>query len=84
MLTDTKVQLATNQKHMVKILDSRLDFIEYIDNNINKCNKIVGMLNRLSLALSRKILLTVYSKDDPSLMLSDTRMQLTTNRKYLV
>ena len=41
------------------ILDSKLDFNEHIDNQINKCNKITGLMKRLSLILSRKSLLTI-------------------------
>ena len=44
MLNDSKVQFATNQKHLLFILDSRLDFNEHIDNKINKCNKIISMM----------------------------------------
>ena len=57
MLNDTKVQFTTNQKHLVKISDSRIDFIEHIDNKIKKCNKIICMMKRRSLALSIKVLL---------------------------
>ena len=38
MFNDTKLQLATSQKHLGLILDSRLDFNEHIDYKINKCN----------------------------------------------
>ena len=38
MFDDTKVQLATCQKHLGLVLDSKLDFNEHIDNKINKCN----------------------------------------------
>ena len=60
MFNDTKVQLATSQKHLGLILDSRLDSNEHIDYKINKCNKIIGIMKRLSLSLSRKSLLTIY------------------------
>ena len=60
MFNDTKVQLATSQKHLRLILDSILDFNEHIDYKIDKCNKIVGIMKRLSLTLSRKSLLTIY------------------------
>ena len=83
MLNDAKVQFATSQKHFVLILDSRLDFIEHIDDKITKCNKIIGMIKRRSLALSRKILLTIYNKSYPSFMLNDTKVQFTTNQKHL-
>ena len=38
------VQLATSRKHLVLILDSKPDFNEYIGNEINKWNKIVGIM----------------------------------------
>ena len=60
MFNDIKVQLATSQKHLGLILDSRLDSNEYIDYKINKCNKIIGIMKRLLLTLSRKSLLTIY------------------------
>ena len=44
MLNNSKVQFATIQEHLVLILDSRLDFIEHIDNKINKCNKGIGLM----------------------------------------
>ena len=45
--------------HPAKFLDSKLDFNEHIDNKINKCNKIIGIMKRLSVILSRKSLLTI-------------------------
>ena len=60
MFNVTKVQLANSQKHLRLILDSKLDFNEHIDNKINKCNKIIGIMKRFSLILSRKSLLTIY------------------------
>ena len=60
VFNDTKVQLATSQKHLGLILDSRLDFNEHVDYKINKSNKIVGIMKRLSLTRSRKSLLTIY------------------------
>ena len=59
MFNDTKVKLANSQKHLRLILDSKLDFKRYIDNQINKWNKIIGIIKRLSLILSRKSLLTM-------------------------
>ena len=63
------VQAAISQKHLSLVLDSKLNFIEHISNNINKehiankinkCNKIIGIMKKFSLFLSRKILLTFY------------------------
>ena len=59
VFNDTYVQLANSQKHLGLILDSKLDLNEHIDNKINKCNKILGIMKRLSLILSRKRLLTI-------------------------
>ena len=55
-----KVQAAVSQKHLGLVLDSKLDFIEHISNKINKSNKIIGIMKKLTLFLSRKTLLTIY------------------------
>ena len=60
VFNDTKVQLANSQQHLGLILDSKPDFNEHIGNRINKCNKIIGIMKRLSSILSRKSLLTIY------------------------
>ena len=60
MFNDFKVQLATSQKYLGLILDSRLDFNGHIDNKINKCNKIIGIMRRLSLILSRNTLYKAF------------------------
>ena len=84
MLNDAKVQFACSQKHLLLILDSRLDLIEHIDNKMNNWTKIIGMMKRRSLALSTKILLLIYNKKKPSLMLNDTEVQFVSTQKYLV
>ena len=78
MLNDTKMKFATKHKYLVLVLDSRLELIEHIENKINKWDKIIGMMKRRSLALSRKILLTIQNKNYPSLMLNDTKVQFAT------
>ena len=55
---DDKVQTAVSQKHLGLVL--KLDFNEHISNKINKCNKIIGIMKKRSLFLSRKNLLTIY------------------------
>ena len=60
MFNDKKVQLATNQKLLGLNLDSKLDLNKHIDKKINKSIKIIGVMKRLSLILSRKSLLTIY------------------------
>ena len=54
------IQTAISQKHLGLVLDSKLDFNEHISNKINKCNKIIGIMKKLSLFLSLKTLLTIY------------------------
>ena len=44
----------------VFILDSKLNFNQHKDDKINKCNKIIRIMRRLSMTLSRKSLLTIY------------------------
>ena len=54
------VPKAISQKHLGLVLDSKLDFNEHMSNKINKCNKIIGSMKKLSLFLSPKTLLTIY------------------------
>ena len=54
VFNDITVKIANSQKHLGLILDSKSDFNEDIDNKINKCNWIIGIMKRLSLILSRK------------------------------
>ena len=49
-----------NQKHLHLILDSKLNFNEHIEGKISKCNKIIGLMRKLSLIFYRKGLLTKY------------------------
>ena len=48
----TNVQSAASQKHLGLILNSKLDFSDYIDSKANKCNKVIGLTEKLSLTLS--------------------------------
>ena len=57
---NNNVQSANSQKHLGLVLDSKLDFNEHVNNKINKCNKSIGIMKKLSLTLSRNSLLTVY------------------------
>ena len=84
MLNDAKVQFASSQKHLLFILDSRFDFIEHIDNKINKNKQIIGMMKKTSLTQSRNMFLTIYNKNYPSLMLEELKMQFATTQKHLV
>ena len=41
-------------------LDKKLDFNIHIENKTNKCNKMIGIMKRLSLSILRDSLLTMY------------------------
>ena len=49
-----------HQKHLGNILDSKLDFNAHVDQKIKKCNRIIGLIRRLSITLPRNVLLTIY------------------------
>ena len=57
---NNKIQFAPAPKNLGLILDSKLDFNQHIDDKINKCNKIIGIMRRLSMTVSRKSLLRIY------------------------
>ena len=54
------IQSANSQKHLRLVLDPKLDFNEHVNNKINKCNKSIGIIKKLSLTLSRNSLFTIY------------------------
>ena len=56
----TNVQVADSQKHLGLLLGSKLNFNEYIESKIAKCNKITSLMKKLSQFLSRNSLLTIY------------------------
>ena len=56
----TDVQIADSQKHSSLILDAKFNFNEHIESKTTECNKIIGLMNKLSLILSGKSLLTIY------------------------
>ena len=45
---------------IIIIIDSQLIFNEHIQSKTTKCNKIIGLMKKLSLTLSREGLLTIY------------------------
>ena len=59
MSNQPNVQSENNQKHSGLVLDSKLDFNEYLINKINKCNKSAGTTTKRSIILSRNSLLTI-------------------------
>ena len=49
-----------HHKHLDIVLDSKLDFKFHVDQKINKCNKLIGLIRRLSVNVPRNALLTIY------------------------
>ena len=41
-----QVQRCSTQKHLSLILDNKLDFNKHLDEKINTCNKIIGMMKK--------------------------------------
>ena len=58
-LMTTKYNLHLLGKLWGLILDSKLDFIQHIDDKIKQWHKFIGNMRRLSLTLCRKSLLTI-------------------------
>ena len=54
------VQSAYSKTHLGLVLDSKLEFNEHVNNKINNYNKSIGIIKKLSLTLSKHILLTIY------------------------
>ena len=49
-----------HQKPLGIALDSKLNFNAHVDQKIKKCNRIIGLIRRLSINLPRNALLTIY------------------------
>ena len=59
-LNNNNITRCFHQKHLGVVLDSNLNFNTHIDQKIKKCNKIIGLIRRLSVNLPRNTLLTIY------------------------
>ena len=55
-----QVHQCSSQKHLGLFLDNKLGFNKHIEEKINKCNKIIGMMKKISTSVSRQSLLTIY------------------------
>ena len=77
IFNSTNVQSAATQKHFSLFLDSKLGFNDHVDNKINRCNKIIGLVKNLSSILLRKSSLTYKSFVRPNLDYADNICQTT-------
>ena len=55
-----QVQPCSSQNNLGLFLDNKLDINKHLDKKINKCNKIIRMMKKLSLSVSRQSSLTIY------------------------
>ena len=56
---DNTVQTVEVHNHLGLSLDKKLDYNILTENKINKCNKMIGIMKRLSLSFSSDSLLTI-------------------------
>ena len=54
------VNQTSYQKHPGMFLDNKLNFGEYLKYITNKVNKSIGLLRKLQMILSRRLLVTIY------------------------
>ena len=59
-LNNIQVERASYRKHLVLILDKKLNFKQYIDSAVSKINKGIAVIKKLRYSLPRKSLITIY------------------------
>ena len=57
---NSNITRCSHQKHLGVVLDSNLNFNTHIDQKIKKCNKMIGLIRRISVNLPRNALFTLY------------------------
>ena len=57
---ENNITKCSYQKHLGIVLDLKLNCNTHIDQKIKKCNKLIGLMKRLSVNLPRSALLTIY------------------------
>ena len=58
-LNNVSITKCSHQKHLGIVLDSKLNFNTHVAQKIKKCNKLIGLIKRLSINLPRNTLLTI-------------------------
>ena len=59
-LNNINITRCFHQKHLGIVLNSKLNFNTHVAQKIKKCNKLIGLMKRLSINLPRNALLTIY------------------------
>ena len=57
---NSDISKCPHQKHLGIVLDSELNFSAHVDQKIKKCNRIIGLIRRLSINLPQNGLLAIY------------------------
>ena len=57
---NNNISKCPHQKHLGIVLDSKLNFSAHVDQKIKKCNRMIGLIRRLSINLPRNALLIIY------------------------
>ena len=57
---NNNISKCPHQKHLGIVLDSKPNFNAHVDQKIKKCNRMIGLIRRLSNNLPRNALLTIY------------------------
>ena len=57
---NNNISKCPHQKPLGIVLDSKLNFNAHVDQKIKKCNRMIGLIRRLSINLPRNALLTIY------------------------
>ena len=60
LFNNNNVSQVNSQKHLGVIVDVKLTFEEHLKNVLNKTNKTIGLLRKLSNLLPRQALVTIY------------------------
>ena len=58
--SQSRVKISESHEHLGLILDAKLKFNEHLEDKINKYNRIIGFIKKLSLIIPRASLLTIY------------------------
>ena len=59
-LNKTEVRTCQSQKNLGLILDERFNFTEHISSKISKCDKLIGIIKKLSISFPGNALLKIY------------------------
>ena len=57
---NNNITRCSHQKHLGVVLDSNLNFNTHTDQKIEKCNKMIDLIRRVSVNLPNNALLTIY------------------------